>query len=141
MFERTVARLALCLALVCAGCGGGERDHTASFVACLKRHGGTAVSGPAQVAGLPWAEAETGSTFGLERLVYTELYLRDRAVVVLFPLGLRTDRMTDADLMAAVRTRPQQFRAVVLMPPEPERDVGAIDEACREQVAPGEADP
>ena len=138
-----VARLALCLALVCAGCGGGggERDHTASFVACLKRHGGTTVSGPAQLADLSWGEAETGSSFGLERLVYTELYLRDRAIVVLFPLGLRTDHLTDAELMAAVRTRPQQFRSVVLMPPEPVRDVGAIDEACRERVAPGEADP
>jgi hypothetical protein len=138
-----LARFAVCLALVCAACGGdgGERDHTASFVACLKRHGGTTVSGAAQLTGLPWSEAEAGSGFGLERLVYQELYLRDRAIVVLFPLGLRTDPMTDAELMAAVRTRPQQFRAVVLMPPESFRDVGAIDEACRERVAPGEADP
>ena len=135
-----VAWLAACLALVCAACGGGERDHTASFVACLKRHGGTTVSGATQLAGLPWGEAESGSGFRLERLVYQELYVRDRAVVILFPLGLRTDQMTDTGLMVAVRTEPKQFREVVLMPPERERDGGDID-ACRERVAPGEADP
>ena len=99
------------------------------------------ISNPGQLAGLPWADAETGSGFRLERLVYQELYVRDRAVVILFPLGLRTDHMTDADLTAAVRTEPTRFREVVLMPPESERGVGEIDEACRERVAPGEAVP
>jgi hypothetical protein len=136
------ASLAACLALAFNACGGGgERDHTASFVACLKRHGGTSISNGAQLAGLPWGEAEPGSGFRLDRLVYQELYVRDRAVVILFPLGPRTDRMTDADLTIAVRTSPKRFRGVVLMPPEPGRNVGDIDEACRERVAPGEAVP
>lgn len=135
--------VAVCLALVFAACGGGssEHDHAASFAACLERHGGTTVSDAAQLAGLRWDQAESGSGFRLERLVYQELYVRDRAVVVLFPLGPRTDHMTDADLISAVRAAPRQFREVVLMPPEPSRNVGDIDDACRERVAPGEAVP
>jgi hypothetical protein len=63
------AVLIVCLAV--AACGGEdiERDHTASFVACLKRHGGTAVRAAPQLARLPWGTAEAGSSFGLERLV------------------------------------------------------------------------
>ena len=133
----------VCLALVFAACGGGggERDHTASFAACLKRHGGTTVSDAAQLAGLRWDQAESGSSFRLDRLVYQELYVRERAVVVLFPLGPRTDHMTDADLISGVQVAPKQFREVVLMPPEPSRNVGDIDDACRDRVAPGEAVP
>jgi hypothetical protein len=93
------------------------------------------------LTGLPWDEAEPGSAFRLERLVYEELYLGDRAVVILFPLGLRTDSMTDTQLASAVRRGPERFRHVVVMPRETPRAVGANDDASRERVAPGEAVP
>jgi hypothetical protein len=129
------AVLGACLAV--AACGGEEieRDHTASFVACLKRHGGTAVTDAAQLPALPWGRAEAGSSFGLDRLVYSEIYVGDRMVVVLFPLGLREDHMTDEQMWAAVRTDPQRFRSVVLV------DGDNTADECREEVAPGEADP
>jgi hypothetical protein len=135
---RRVPRAAVLIAcLAAAACGGEEieRDHTASFVACLKRHGGTTVRAAPQLAGLPWDTAEAGSSFGLERLVYSEIYVGDRTVVVLFPLGLRTDHMSDVEFWRAVRTDPGRFRRVVLVGDD------NIVEDCREKVAPGETVP
>jgi hypothetical protein len=128
--------LAACLAVAAAGCGDEvERDHTRSFVACLKRHGGTTVSAASQLTGLPWRDAEQGSGFRLDRLVYQEVYVGDRVVVVLFPLGFRKDHLMDEAFARAVRTNPRRFRAVVLAPD------GDTVENCREEVAPGEAVP
>ena len=130
------AALITCFAAAGAGCGDEiEKDHTASFVACLKGHGGTAITSAPQLAALPWRTAEAGSSFRLERLVYSEIDVGERTVVVLFPLGLREDNMTDADLQRAVRADPRRFRSVVLV------GTHNIVEDCREEVAPGEADP